>query len=79
MYPTTDHPVEAPPVPQPLTRLTPRERELVTCIQRGLSNREIAQELHIAEQTVKNHLSGLYSKLEVKGRLQLLIKMMRLD
>ncbi|MFL6290426.1 MAG: response regulator [Thermoanaerobaculia bacterium] len=52
--------------------LTPREQELLTLIGRGLRNKEIAAQLSIREQTVKVHLSHIYAKLGVDGRLALL-------
>ncbi|HEX5717088.1 MAG TPA: response regulator transcription factor [Thermoanaerobaculia bacterium] len=52
--------------------LTPREHEILTLIGRGLRNKEIAARLSIREQTVKVHLSHIYAKLGVDGRLALL-------
>jgi len=52
--------------------LTPREMEMVQMIGRGLRNKEIAGEMSITEQTVKVHLSHIYAKLGVDGRLALL-------
>lgn len=52
--------------------LTPRELELLSLIGRGLRNKEIAAKLSIREQTVKVHLSHIYAKLGVDGRLALL-------
>jgi DNA-binding NarL/FixJ family response regulator len=52
--------------------LSHREREILKCVLGGLSNKEIAGKLFLAVQTVKNHLSVIYSKLEVKNRSQLL-------
>jgi DNA-binding NarL/FixJ family response regulator len=52
--------------------LTPREHEIVILIGRGLRNKEIAARLTIREQTVKVHLSHIYAKLGVDGRLALL-------
>ena len=52
--------------------LTARELEIVTLIGRGLRNKEIASRLSIREQTVKVHLSHIYAKLGVEGRLALL-------
>jgi DNA-binding NarL/FixJ family response regulator len=48
--------------------LTPREAEILELIGRGLSNRLMAQELHISEHTVKFHISSLYAKLGVTNR-----------
>jgi DNA-binding NarL/FixJ family response regulator len=53
-------------------QLTPRELELVTLIGHGLRNKEIAARLSISLQTVKVHLSNIYEKLGVDGRLSLL-------
>ncbi len=50
--------------------LTAREREVLDLLGRGLSNRLIAQELHISEHTVKFHISSLYAKLEVGNRAE---------
>ena len=52
--------------------LTPREQQMVRMIGRGLRNKEIAAQLSISEQTVKVHLSRIYAKLGVDGRLALL-------
>jgi DNA-binding NarL/FixJ family response regulator len=48
--------------------LTEREVTLVRALARGLSNKEISQELWITEQTVKFHLSNIYRKLDVANR-----------
>jgi DNA-binding NarL/FixJ family response regulator len=50
--------------------LTSRERQVLDGIRRGHSNKEIAQSLHIAEPTVKNHVHHLLEKLEVTTRAQ---------
>ena len=51
-------------------RLTPREREIVDLISEGLSNKEIAQQLHIATYTVKSHVHNILEKLALSTRLQ---------
>lgn len=51
--------------------ITPREQEVLGLIVEGASNREIAQTLHIAEKTVKNHVSNLLSRVGVRDRTQL--------
>jgi DNA-binding NarL/FixJ family response regulator len=57
-----------------IASLTKTERELVTCIGDGIDNREIAARMHIAESTVRNSLTKIYGKLEIKGgRLGLLV------
>jgi DNA-binding NarL/FixJ family response regulator len=49
-------------------RLTPRERELLGLLSQGLDNVNIANRLHLGEQTVRNYLSRLYGKLGVRTR-----------
>jgi len=51
--------------------LTVREREIVALIAKGLVNKEIAQNLNISEKTVRNHLTVVFSKLGLSGRLAL--------
>jgi DNA-binding CsgD family transcriptional regulator len=50
-------------------RLTPRERELVTLLAGGLTNRQIGRELGIAEGTVRKHLEHVYARLGVTNRV----------
>ena len=57
--------------------LTPRELEMLMAIARGLSNRDIAKELWVTEQTVKFHLSNVYRKLDVSNRSEALLVAMR--
>jgi DNA-binding NarL/FixJ family response regulator len=51
--------------------LTPRELEVVTCIVEGCSNRDIAKQFSISEETVKRHLSNVFDKTGVSTRLEL--------
>ena len=53
--------------------VTPRELEIVRMVATGLRNKEIATRLSITEGTVKLHLHHIYEKLEVDGRLALLV------
>ncbi|MGW6914192.1 response regulator [Kitasatospora sp. NPDC054939] len=61
---------EESPVDAVLGQLTPREREILSLIGEGMTNRQIGQELYLAEKTVKNHVSRLLAKLGVERRLQ---------
>ncbi len=54
----------------PLNDLTPREREVLTRIARGLSNHEIAIELSMSEPTVRTHVGNMLSKLHLADRTQ---------
>jgi DNA-binding NarL/FixJ family response regulator len=54
----------------PLAGLTGPERDLLELIGQGLTNRQIAQQLHLAEKTVKNYASVLFTKLGVRRRAQ---------
>jgi DNA-binding NarL/FixJ family response regulator len=58
------------PAEDPLAELTLREREVLGLIGQGLSNKQIARELGIAEKTVKTHTSNLFAKLRVRDRVQ---------
>jgi DNA-binding NarL/FixJ family response regulator len=53
-----------------LVELTPREHEVLTYIARGQSNRDIAQQLGIAEKTVRIHVSSVLDKMHVRDRTQ---------
>lgn len=59
-----------PDKPDPLARLSPRERDVLRCIARGASNKEIARELGVAETTVKIHVQHVLRKLDVGSRVQ---------
>ena len=52
--------------------LSPREREVLDAAIQGLSAREMARRLSLSEATVRSHLSAIYSKLGVSGRIELL-------
>ncbi len=65
------------PAPDPLGNLSPREREVLGLIARGHSNRQIARELGIGEQTVKTHVSSVLTKLDLEDRVQAAIFALR--
>jgi len=54
-----------------LGALTPQQREIIELAARGLTNREIAQRLHLSPRTVQSHLHRAFPKLGITGRLQL--------
>ncbi len=57
--------------PRARTRLTDKELLIVSCLTRGMKNKEIAQEVGTTEQVVKNYLRKVYDKLGVSDRLEL--------
>jgi len=61
------------PLAAKLAKLTRREREIVSGVQRGLSNKQIARRLDICPTTVKTHLQHIFGKLGISGRAQLLL------
>ena len=60
-------------IKQPATPLTEREEEALALVSRGLTNAEIADELHVSPSTVKTHLASLMNKLDVRNRVELAI------
>ncbi|WP_438444702.1 response regulator [Gorillibacterium sp. sgz5001074] len=50
--------------------LSDRELQVLHCISDGLNNREIAEKLFLSEGTVKNYISSIYSKMDVRDRIQ---------
>ncbi|RYJ06162.1 MAG: response regulator transcription factor [Actinomycetales bacterium] len=57
------------PAPTPAT-LTQRELQVLRLVARGKSNREIAEDLYISENTVKNHIRNMLEKLQMKSRME---------
>jgi DNA-binding NarL/FixJ family response regulator len=73
--PASSSPVSSGPAPS----LTQREREMLIAVANGLSNAEIAAELHVSYSTVKTHVSHLLTKLDARDRTQLVMIAYRMD
>ena len=58
--------------------LTKREQEIFNLLVRNMTTSEIAEELKISEKTVRNHISNVILKLNVKGRSQAIIELLKL-
>jgi len=63
----------APPRNPDLALLTPREREIVILVARGLGNRQIAEHLVVAPRTVETHVHNILGKLELTSRAQVAV------
>ena len=57
----------------PFPELTPREREVLDLVARGLGNQEIARRLCISHRTARNHVSNIFTKLQVADRAQAIV------
>lgn len=58
------------PAPDPLARLTAREREVLALVADGLSNKEVGARLHLSEKTVKHYMTVIMEKLGVRNRVE---------
>jgi two-component system NarL family response regulator len=54
----------------PAPRLTEREMQVLKLVARGMNNRDIAKELFISENTVKNHVRNILEKLQIHSRME---------
>ncbi len=61
---------EEPPQQVPAPRLTEREIQVLRLVARGMNNRDIAKELFISENTVKNHVRNILEKLQIHSRME---------
>lgn len=62
--------ISARPVDAEPRNLTKRELEILACVSRGLSNKEVARALQISEKTVKHHMTIIMAKLQVRNRVE---------
>ena len=58
-------------------RLTPREKEVLQLIAKGLANDEIAKTLFISKHTVKNHITSIYRKMGSRNRTKVALRAIR--
>ncbi|AJT66014.1 hypothetical protein T261_4360 [Streptomyces lydicus] len=65
--------IETPAIHRDLAALTPREREVLTLMGKGLSNTELAQALTLSEATVKTHVARIFAKLALRDRAQAVV------
>lgn len=56
--------------PDPLQELTERERQVLTLVGEGLTNREIGERLYLAEKTIKHYMTNILQKLHVRSRVE---------
>ena len=61
----------------PTPRLTAREMEVLRLVARGMNNRDIARELFISENTVKNHVRNILEKLQLHSRMEAVVYAVR--
>lgn len=62
------------PPDAPFPELTPRERDILALVARGLNNNDIAAALVVSPKTVRNHVHSLYRKLQVQGRSEAIVR-----
>lgn len=62
------------PTATPFPELTERELEILRLIAQGLNNQEIAQKLVLSHKTVRNHITNIFSKLQVADRAQAIVR-----
>ena len=68
------HPPRAAPPSEDFPELTSREVEVLDLIARGRSNTEIAMQLYVSPKTVRNHITSIFTKLQVADRAQAIVR-----
>jgi DNA-binding NarL/FixJ family response regulator len=66
-----------PQEPDPLSELTDREKEILTLVAEGLTNREVGAQLHLAEKTIKHYMTNVLQKLHVRSRVEAALLMQK--
>lgn len=64
---------------KPRPSLSPRQRDVLRCLGRGLPTKLIARELALSEHTVKEHITAIFAALQVRNRTEAVIKASRMD
>lgn len=59
-----------PDLPDPFSELTEREKQILKLVSAGLTNREIGEQIHLAEKTVKHYMTNILQKLHVRSRVE---------
>jgi DNA-binding NarL/FixJ family response regulator len=65
--------------PDALSQLSPKESAVLELLGRGLTNREIGERMHLAEKTVKHHMTNILQKLHVRSRTEAVLVALRRD
>lgn len=63
--------------PGELEGLTPREKEILSCLVKGLRNKEIADTMGVSAETIRAHLRNIYEKLHVTSRTEAVVKFLK--
>ena len=66
--------LSAEPADPPFTQLTPREREVLQLIAQGMANPAIAAQLGLSLNTISNHISSIFAKLQVETRAEAIVR-----
>jgi NarL family two-component system response regulator LiaR len=64
-------------LPEPLERLSPREKEILPLVAQGFDNKQIGKQLFISEKTAKNYITSIRKKLELANRTQIALYALR--
>ncbi len=65
--------------PSPLDKLNKREAMILKALERGLTNKQIADELYLSEKTIKHYMTSILQKLEVRNRVEAALMAQKLD